>query len=162
MKFPVFSTRIWLAICAFLVTVVVILGVLLVKGHRGGRGAGLKLSKISRLELSQDKKREVRELFREHRRSHRIVAKELRRMERQLQRSLMDPATTAQQLEEAFAKISDQQRALERSRFSFTLKLRQLIGPANMRPLYRGHGKHGREGRRDDDHQRRGRDHRSD
>lgn len=162
MKIPAFSTRIWLAICAFLITLVVILGVMVAKGPRGKRGPSpkLKLGKISRLDLTNEKKKEVRQLFREHRRSHRQVAKQLRRMERQLQRALVNPETTNDELQEAFAAIGAQQRALEQSRFAFTLELRQLIGPANMRPLYRHMDD-------DDDHRgpnrggkRRGRDHR--
>lgn len=168
MKIPAFSTRIWLAICAFLVTLVVILGVMVAKGHRGPRGPGpkLKLGKISRLDLTPEKKKEVRQLFQEHRRSHRIVAKELRRMERKLQRALVTPATTEEQLREAFTAISAQQRALQHSRFAFTLKLRQLIGPANMKPLYRhlrgDEKRRGHKGRGPKDHggKRRGRDHR--
>lgn len=167
MKIPAFSTRIWLAICAFLVTLVVILGVMLAKGHRGPRGPGpkLKLGKISRLDLTPDKKQQVRQMFKAHRRSHRIVAKELRRMERKLQRALVSPEITEEQLRESFAAISAQQRALEHSRFAFTLKLRKLIGPAGMKPLYRHlrgddrrRGPKGR-GAKDRD-ERRGRDHR--
>lgn len=165
MKFPVFSTRIWLAICAFLVTVVVILGVLLVNGPRGPQGPKLKLGKINRLDLTREKKQQVRQMFKEHRRSHRLVARELRQKERQLQDALVSPATTDEQLQESFAAVTALQRALARSRFAFTLQLRQLVGPANMKPLYRQLGNKGRKGRRgrnEHGRHRRGQDHRND
>lgn len=163
MKLPQFSPRIWLAICAFLLSIIVILGIVLAKGpHHHRKGGSLtavpKLGKIHRLNLPAEQKQQVRALFKEHRRSHRVIAKQLRQVERRLQRALVDPATTEEQLRSHFSEISANQRALQQSRFTFTLRLRQLIGAANMRPLYR----HLRRGKKHGDHRGGDRDDRDD
>lgn len=154
MKLPQLSSRIWLAICAFLLSVCVVLGVWAVKGRRHSDPLK-KIARMDRLNLPPGQKQQARQLFREHRRSHRVVARALRRMERQLQRAIVDPNVSDDQLMELFDKIDAQQAALHRSRFRFTMELRQLIGPENMRPLFRGwnKGKRGRDG-----HRGRGRD----
>lgn len=157
MKLPQLSSRIWLAICAFLLSVCVVLGVWAFKGPR--RGDPIKkiarIARMDRLDLPPGQKQQARQLFREHRRSHRVVARALRRMERQLQRAIIDPNVSDDQLMELFDKIDAQQAALHRSRFRFTVELRQLIGAANMKPLFREWNKRKR-GR--DRHRGRGRD----
>lgn len=161
MKVPQLSSRVWLAICAFLLSISVVLGVLLVKDHHKGHRKGPRLGKLSRLDIPKEQKQQVRQLFREHRRSHRQVARGLRKLEWQMHQALVDPTVSNEQLEEVFAKVAAQQTAIERSRLRFTLELRQLIGAENMKPLYReifkrkGHGKRGRRKHDNDDHESR-------
>lgn len=170
MKVPQLSSRVWLAICAFLLSISVVLGVLLVQDHLDGprHGSGMgpskgpRLGKIDRLTLPPEQKQQVRQLFREHRRSHRQVARGLRKLKWQMHQALVDPTVSTQQLEAAFAEVAAQQTAIERSRLRFTLELRQLIGAENMKPLYREiftkrkrPGKRGRRKRDDGDRENR-------